>query len=102
MNLVTTSLLLAATSEPPPAEPTEAPEPAPSLMDHVRDYVALFDTSRQDSIPEPGWKAQQRQTAMRERPVVKQETYTSRKLRRASGDRRTVKQIMAEQRREGR
>lgn len=61
-----------------------------------------FDTSKPDSMPEPGWRARQRQTAMRERPVVQQETWTSRKLRRDSGDRRTVKQIVAEQRREGR
>ena len=107
MNLVTTSLLLAASSSTPPSsesppESTEAPESAPSLIDHVRDYAAMFDTSTPDSIPEPGWKAKQRQTAMLERPVVQQETWTSRKQRRASGDRRTVKQIIAEQRREGR
>lgn len=77
----------------------DVPESGPSLLDIVHESSPI-DTSKPDSISEPGWRAQQRQTAMRERPVVRQETYTSRKLRRASGDRRTAKQIVAEQRRE--
>lgn len=103
---LTTALLLAASSvsppgsESPPVEP-EAPEPGPFLLD-VGHESSPIDTSKPDSIPEPGWRARQRQTATREQPVVQQQTWTSRKLRRDSGDRRTVKQIMAEQRREGR
>lgn len=74
-----------------PPVATEVPESAPSLMDYVRDYAAMFDTSQPDSVPEPGWKARQRQVAMRERPIVKQETVTSRKQRRAQGDYRRLR-----------
>jgi hypothetical protein len=71
---------------------------AADLRRHLEGAVcnsSPLDTSKPDSIPEPSWRAKQRQTAMRERPVVKQETYSSRKQRRAQGDRRTVKQIIA-------
>lgn len=70
-------------------------------VETLLDLSGPIDTSRLDSIPEPGWRAQQRQTAMRERPVVKQETWTSRKQRRALGDRRTAKQIVADIKRTG-
>ncbi len=67
--------------------------PADPLLVEVWNSNPL-DTSKPDSIPEPSWRAKQRQTSMRERPVVKQETWTSRKQRRATGDRRTAKQIV--------
>ena len=108
MNLpLTSALLLASSGNSPPssvAPPVDTEALAADLRRHLEGADPLLvevwnssplDTSKPDSIPEPSWRAKQRQTAMRERPVVKQETYSSRKQRRAQGDRRTVKQIIA-------
>lgn len=98
MTPLTTALLLASSGDSPPSSvappvDTEAPAPGPSLLDVVHEST-IFDTSKPESVPEPGWRARQRQTSARERPVVKQETWSSRKQRRAKGDRRTAKQIV--------
>ncbi len=107
MTPLTTALLLASSGDSPPgsvAPPVDTEARAAALERHLNgpaDPLLVevwnsnpFDTSKPDSIPEPSWRAKQRQTSLRERPVVKQETWTSRKQRRATGDRRTAKQIV--------